>query len=166
MVRPIKTVPTPVLRERSAPVDNPHAPEIRGLLTDLKDSCLAAEGIGLAAPQLGVPQRVVVINYPQGKPYGLINPEIVWASKGTSLLEEGCLSIPEVVVRVTRPKKIKVRALNEHGEPREITANDLLAKILQHEIDHLNGVLITDYATESPENSETPPKDSDPLLKV
>lgn len=165
MVRPILTVPHPLLRERSVPAEDPRAPEIQELIADLKETCLAAEGIGLAAPQLGVPRRVVVINYPQGKPYGLINPEIVWASKGTSPLEEGCLSIPDIVVRVTRPKKVKVRALNESMEIQEITATDLLAKILQHEIDHLNGVLITDYAAASAENTEAP-KAPNSLLKV
>ncbi|TSC73108.1 MAG: formylmethionine deformylase [Parcubacteria group bacterium Gr01-1014_38] len=166
MVRTIITVPDPLLREQSAPVEDPRAPEIQELITDLKESCLAAEGIGLAAPQLGVAKRVIVINHPQGKPYALVNPEIFWASSGTSALEEGCLSIPGIIVRVTRPKKVKIHALDERGEWREIAASDLLAKILQHEIDHLNGVLITDYAEGRPEHPETPQISPGALLKV
>ncbi|TSC63639.1 MAG: formylmethionine deformylase, partial [Parcubacteria group bacterium Gr01-1014_106] len=150
MVRPIVRIPDPVLRQRAMPVERPLDPEIQALIADMKDSCSAAEGIGLAAPQLGVSKRVIIINYPQGSPYGLINPELVWKSSGTTLLEEGCLSIPDIVVGVTRPKKVKVRALNEQGQSIEITADDLLAKILQHEIDHLNGVLITDHGQSSP----------------
>lgn len=152
-------IPSPVLRERSLPVENPLDPEIQTLIVDMKDSCTAAEGIGLAAPQLGVRKRVIIINYPQGSPYGLMNPELVWASAGTTLLEEGCLSIPDIVVGVTRPKKVKVQALNEQGQPTEIVAENLLAKILQHEIDHLNGVLITDHGASTakkPKDTSTP----------
>lgn len=166
MTRDIVQIPSPVLRERSLPVENPLDPEIQTLIADMKDSCSAVEGIGLAAPQLGVSKRVIIINYPQGSPYGLINPELVWKSTGTTLLEEGCLSIPDIVVAVTRPKKVKVQALNEQGQAIEIVAEDLLAKILQHEIDHLNGVLITDYAEGTPKNPKAPPQETESLLKV
>ena len=148
------------------PVEDLRAPEIQGLIADLKESCIAAEGIGLAAPQLGVVKRVIVINHPRGKPYALLNPEILWASSGTSALEEGCLSIPGVIVRVTRPKKVRIQALDERRELRNISASDLLAKILQHEIDHLNGVLITDYAEGRPDHPETPHAPPGALLKA
>ncbi len=124
---------------------DPTSSDIRSLLQNLKDSCVAAQGVGLAAPQIGSPHRVCVINYPKAVPYGLINPEVLWASRGTSTLEEKCLSIPGVSVRVPRPKKVRVKALDETGAPVEIPASDFLAKVLQHEIDHLEGIIITDY---------------------
>lgn len=145
MVRPILHTPAPVLRRRSVSVDTPTSADIQVLIQDLKDTCFAAEGIGLAAPQIGVWKSVAVINLPSGKPYGLANPKIVWKSARTSVLDEGCLSIPGLVVSVPRPTKVRVRALDESGALVEISAGDLLAKVLQHEIDHLNGILITDY---------------------
>lgn len=146
MTSSILTVPHPVLRQRSAEVPDHRAPAVQSLIADLKDSCVAAGGVGLAAPQIGVLQRVIVVHYPIGStPYGLVNPEIIWTSAATSVLEEGCLSIPNVVVPVRRPRKVRVRALSEEGEVIERAAGDFLAKILQHEIDHLDGVLITDY---------------------
>lgn len=145
MIRPILTVPDLILRQKSSPVSDPTQDETKSLIQDLKDSCIAAAGIGLAAPQIGIGKRLIVIQYPQGSPYVLINPEITWLSKGTSILEEGCLSVPGTIVPVSRPKKVKFRALDERGRTLERTASDLLAKILQHEIDHLNGILITDY---------------------
>lgn len=145
MIRSILTVPNPLLRERAEPVAHPTSEALRALIKDLKDTCLAANGVGIAAQQIGVLERVCVINDPVGSPYGLINPEILWSSKGTSVLEEGCLSIPGEVVPVPRPRKVRVGAVSESGEPVEIAAGDFLAKVLQHEIDHLNGILITDY---------------------
>lgn len=145
MVKPILKVPAPLLRERTARVPDPAVVEIQTLIQDLKDTCIAAGGVGLAAPQIGATHRVCVINYPQGQPYGLINPEVIWRANGTSVLEEGCLSIPNVLVPVSRSKKVRVKALNETSEPVEISAGDFLAKILQHEIDHLDGLLITDH---------------------
>lgn len=146
MVRPIVTIPKEVLRRPTTRVKNPTAPEIQSLIQDLKDTVRAAPGVGLAANQIGDTRRVCVINYPQENgPYGLINPEIVSSAKGTSVLEEGCLSVPGTHVRVARPKKVVVRALDESGKPVDIRATDFLAKVLQHEIDHLNGKLITDY---------------------
>lgn len=144
--RPIVRIPAPVLRTPTTPVRDPTAPEIRTLIEEMKASCLAANGVGLAAPQIGSSHRLCIINYPRGSPYGLINPEITWQSTGTSVLEEGCLSIPEERVPVARPQKVRVRTLDETGTPREIAADDYLAKVLQHEIDHLNGILITDRA--------------------
>ena len=147
MVQSILKVPAPILREPTTQVPDPTAAEVTTLIRDLRDTCIAASGVGLAAPQIGASHRVCVINYPQGKPLGpLINPEVIWTSEGTSVLEEGCLSIPDVIVPVPRPKKVRVKALNEAGESVEIQGGDFLAKIIQHEMDHLNGILITDYA--------------------
>lgn len=145
MIRKIVTVPHAILTQKTAPVSDAATEEIRNLLQDLKDTCRAAAGLGLAAPQIGSSHRVCVISLQGEKPYALVNPEVMWSSNGTSVLEEGCLSVPGVVVPVPRPKKVRVRALDETGRPTDITAGDLLAKVLQHEIDHLNGVLITEY---------------------
>lgn len=145
MTRPIVTLPAEILHVQATAATDPSSPEIQSLIADMKDSCVAARGIGLAAPQIGVSLAVAVINMPGEEPYALLNPEIVWASKGTSALEEGCLSVPDTAVAVPRPKKVRVRAVTEAGDLVEITADDLLAKVLQHEIDHLNGVLIVDH---------------------
>jgi peptide deformylase len=150
-VRQIYLSPDPALTSVSAPVTDVSAPEVRDLIHDLKETVVAAAGVGLAAPQVGEHLRIIVINHAGGgvnhgrEPYGLINPEVLWASSSVSVLEEGCLSLPGVVVPVSRPSSVRVRAFHEHGGMVEIYGKDLLAKILQHEIDHLNGKLITDY---------------------
>lgn len=144
--RDIVTVPREVLTTPSRPVEDPRAEEIQALVADMKETVKAADGVGLAAPQIGVPLRVIVIAERGTAPYGLVNPEIVWASPDTSLLEEGCLSIPGSRMPVRRPAKVRIRALDERGSPVELTGADLLAKIFQHEIDHINGVLITDHS--------------------
>lgn len=146
MVRPITHKPASVLHQPTTPVREPTAESIRTLIRDLKETCREAGGVGLAAPQIGSSLRVCVVYYPQDDPpYGLINPKIVWSSKGTSVLEEGCLSIPGETAHVSRPVKVRVQALDESGRTVEIAATDFLAKVLQHEIDHLNGILITDH---------------------
>lgn len=143
-VRRICLSPDPALTSVSSPVTDASAPEVRDLLQDLKETVVAAAGVGLAAPQVGERLRIIVINYGR-EPFCLINPEVLWASSSVSVLEEGCLSLPGVVVPVSRPSSVRVRAVHEHGGTVEIYGKDLLAKILQHEIDHLNGKLITDY---------------------
>ncbi len=131
------------LLESSAEVD-PAAPELPALLTDLIETCHAAPGIGLAAPQIGVNRRVAIIDLSVGRDpkaaIVLINPVILDAS-GEQKEEEGCLSIPDVAEQVVRPARVKVRAVDASGETREIEATDLLARALCHEIDHLNGLL-------------------------
>ncbi len=149
MVVTIRLVPDPILHQKTLAVADARAADIHALIADMKDTCLAAKGAGLAANQIGRTERVCVINYDRNAPYALINPEIVFQSKGTSILEEGCLSVPDRTVPVSRHKKVRVRALDESGKPVEITADDFLAKVLQHEIDHLNGKLITDYLPSS-----------------
>jgi peptide deformylase len=108
-----------------------------------------APGIGLAAIQIGVPRRLLVIDLAKDgeerKPLFVANPEITWASQTANDYEEGCLSIPEFYEMVTRPAEIRLRYLDREGEPRELHANGLLATCLQHEIDHLNGVLFIDH---------------------
>jgi peptide deformylase len=117
---------------------------IRRLVDDMFETMYAAKGIGLAAPQVGRLERVAVIDVGEGSRFAIINPEIVLA-EGTAKGEEGCLSIPEVYGDVERASRVVVRALDGEGELREIEASDLLARCLQHEIDHLHGKLFIDY---------------------
>jgi len=123
---------------------SPLSSEITTLIADMKDTVIELNGIGLAAPQIGIPYRVIVINF-ESEPYAIINAKIEWRSDGTTALEEGCLSVPNYFIKISRPKKIIVSGINEKGESIEMKAKDMLAKIFQHEIDHINGVLITDY---------------------
>jgi peptide deformylase len=109
----------------------------------------AAPGVGLAAIQVGVAQRIVTIDATRGDdekhPVAMINPEIIWLSDETNLLEEGCLSIPEFNDEVERPAKVKARFLDLEGRTIEIEAEELFARVLQHEVDHINGVLFIDH---------------------
>ena len=126
-------------------------PEILTLLDDMITTMYAEEGIGLAAPQVNISKRVVVIDVAKKddgetpNPLRIINPEIIAKSDTKTILDEGCLSLPEMRVDVERPDHITVRYLDETGATREIEANGLLAKAFQHEIDHLDGILIFDY---------------------
>jgi peptide deformylase len=106
-----------------------------------------AKGIGLAAPQVGINRRLFVIDIGHG-PMAMVNPRITRAS-GSGVLEEGCLSIPEVTVLVERPQTITVEYTDEHNEMVELTCEELLARVVQHELDHLDGKLIVDYASAS-----------------
>ncbi len=117
--------------------------ELRRLTDDMFETMHAAKGIGLAAPQVGRPERLAVIDI-EDNPIVIVNPEII-LTDGTARGEEGCLSIPEVFGDVDRATRITVRALDRDGEPFELEATDLLARCLQHEIDHLHGKLFIDY---------------------
>jgi peptide deformylase len=123
--------------------------EVRALVDDMFETMYEAPGIGLAAIQIGVPKRVVTMDLAKKDdpkaPQVFINPEVVWSSDETSAYEEGCLSIPEYYEEVTRPKSVKVRYLDIDGKEQEIAADGLLATCLQHEIDHINGVLFIDH---------------------
>ena len=148
-IRPIITLPDEkTLREVSKPVKQVDA-EVRKLWDDMLDTMYHAPGIGLAAIQIGVPRRLLVVDLSkegeEKKPQFIANPEIVWSSEALSDYEEGCLSIPEFYEMVTRPAEVKVRYLDRQGDAQEIHATGLLATCLQHEIDHLNGVLFVDY---------------------
>jgi peptide deformylase len=145
---PILIAPDPRLRGKAKPVSTVDA-RVRRLMDDMLDTMYAAPGIGLAAPQVGVLERIVVIdvagrNEPPA-PLCLVNPEIVWRSEATEAGEEGCLSIPEHYADVTRPASVRVTYRDEKGEVREVEADGLLARCLQHEIDHLDGVLFVDH---------------------
>ena len=146
---PIVTLPDEkTLREVSKPVAGIDS-HVKKLWDDMLETMYRAPGIGLAAIQVGVPQRLLVIDLSKDgeekTPLFVANPEIVWSSAAQSDYEEGCLSIPEYYEMVTRPAEIKLRYLNRQGEQAEMHATGLLATCLQHEIDHLNGVLFIDH---------------------
>jgi peptide deformylase len=134
----------PVLRSRALPIerfDSALADEIRRMGELMHD----AYGIGLAATQVGVMHRVLVYRVePEAEIAALVNPELEWASDDTEVMEEGCLSLPAVAVEVERPVHVRVRAQDERGEPMLVEASGLEARVIQHEMDHLDGVLILD----------------------
>jgi peptide deformylase len=147
--RSILIAPDARLRRKSAPVERVDK-DIHRLMDDLMETMRAAPGIGLAAPQIGVRKRVIVVDVP-GEKEGertllrLANPEILWAPEEMATHEEGCLSLPEQYANVERPAEVKVRYLDPENEIREIHAKGLLATCLQHEIEHLDGILFVDH---------------------
>ena len=154
-LRQIRKVGDEILRKKSRVVETVDE-RIVELLDDMYDTLKASDdGIGLAAPQIGVLKRLVVIDLSEedGEVYKLVNPVII-KSKGEQVCREGCLSVPGVLGDVVRPKEVVVEALNEKGEKIKIKAKDLLAIVLCHEIDHLDGILFTDKATELFDNVE------------
>ncbi len=144
----IRIVPDPVLRKTARAVTPADAAQVRALIPQMFATMYAAPGIGLAAPQVGVLLRLVVIDIAPEKtpaPLVLINPEVVAASPESATREEGCLSLPEQYAQVVRPAWVRVKYEDERGARREIEGDGLLAACLQHEIDHLNGVLFVDH---------------------
>ena len=139
----IHVLGSPVLRKETVPVTS-FDDSLRTLIDDMFETMYAAEGIGLAAPQVGRLERVAVVDVGD-QPLVIVNPEIVSKEGGMSKGEEGCLSIPEIYGDVERPPRIVVSALDRDGKPFTIEASDLLARCLQHEIDHLHGKLFIDY---------------------
>ena len=154
-VRPILTAPDPRLQAVSMDVEAVDA-AIRTLVDDMADSMYAAEGIGLAAIQIGVAKRILVIDLDQkeGKknPVAYINPKITWASDEMAVCEEGCLSVPEIWDDVERPARIRCEYLDRDGKKQTLEADGLLATCLQHEMDHLNGVLFIDHLSRLKKN--------------
>ncbi len=146
--RPLVILPDSQLRLVSEPIAAV-TDEIRRLASDMLETMYEAPGIGLAAIQIGQPLRLVTIDLSregeEKAPQVFINPEILWSSEERSTYEEGCLSIPDYYEEVERPAKVKVRSMNLQGETVEVDADGLLATCLQHEIDHLNGVLFIDH---------------------
>lgn len=143
---PILEVPNPVLKQKCAPVSaiEPHHAK---LLDDMLETMYEAPGIGLAAPQIGLLERIVVVDVSEKKtaPLRLINPEIAWFSADKSLHEEGCLSLPKQFADVKRPNKVRIRYLDLEGQDCELEADGLLSRCIQHELDHLDGILFTDH---------------------
>jgi len=140
---PIHVVPEPILRQKSKRVKTIDG-SVQKLIGDMIETMHSASGVGLAAPQVGVPLRVVVIGMPEEEDFVLINPEIVRRS-GERLVTEGCLSVPGYFGEIKRAQRVTVKGRNLSGKEVRIKAEELLAQALEHEIDHLNGVLYIDH---------------------
>jgi peptide deformylase len=150
-IRTIITLPDPRLRLKCAPVPVIDA-GIQALMDDMLETMYSAPGIGLAAIQIAVPKRVLVLDVAKREdenaarePLCIVNPEILWTSDELSAHQEGCLSIPEFFEDVERPARVRARYLDRQGRAQEIEADGILATCLQHEIDHLNGILFIDH---------------------
>jgi peptide deformylase len=143
-VRPIRYLGDPVLRQPAGKVRQVDD-AIRMLIADMYESMYAAQGVGLAAPQIGVSLRIVVLGMPDEEPFALINPVVIRKSGTRRLDAEGCLSVPGYRAPITRSLKVVVRALDERGKEIRVRAEDnLLAEALEHEVDHVNGILYVD----------------------
>lgn len=152
-IREIVTTPEPVLRKKARKVTE-FGPELQKLINDMVETMREAPGVGLAAPQVNVSQRVIVVEYGKDddeeaplKLYALVNPEITHFSSETVLGNEGCLSVIGFQGEVDRAVEVTVKAMSRHGKPVKVKAKGWLARIFQHEIDHLDGVLFVDKAT-------------------
>ena len=163
-IRPILVAPDPRLKQASQPVAEV-TDELRALMDDMLDTMYDAPGIGLAAIQIGVPKRILVIDIARPvddkgepidkpteeqyiaarRPMYFVNPEITWASDELVTCEEGCLSVPDLYEEVDRPARVKVKFLDYHGQPQEIDCDGMLAVCIQHEMDHLEGILFIDH---------------------
>ncbi len=148
-LREIITVPHPMLKQVSQPVEGGVDDALRALMDDMLETMYAAPGIGLAAVQVGVPKRIIVMDLAredeEPQPRYFVNPEITWRSEEMAVREEGCLSVPDVYDEVERPARVKLRYLNYQGEQIEEDAEGLFAVCIQHEMDHLEGVLFIDH---------------------
>lgn len=147
-IREILVVPHPVLKQVSTPVEAVDD-ALRALMDDMLETMYDAPGIGLAAVQIGVPKRVIVMDLARQdepkEPRYFVNPEIIWASEETAPYEEGCLSVPEIYDEVERPARVKLKYLNYQGQAVEEDAEGMFAVCIQHEMDHLQGVLFIDH---------------------
>lgn len=171
-LRKIVTLPEPVLRRKAHAVSR-FDKNLQIVIDDMVETMRDAPGVGLAAPQIGLPERLIVVEYYEReedeeiedapkKVWAIVNPEIVKASEETLMGVEGCLSIPNLVGEVERHAMVHVKGLNRHGKPVKVKAEGWLARIFQHEIDHLNGVLFTDRAT----RVWQPPQEVEPEQEV
>jgi len=147
-LREILTEPNGTLRQKSLKVDKVDE-DLQGLMNDMVETMYAAPGIGLAAIQVGVPKRVIVLDISQKegikKPMYFVNPEIINKSENKATYEEGCLSVPGQFAEIDRPESCHIKYLDYNGEPKELKAKGMLATCIQHEMDHLEGVLFIDY---------------------
>ena len=147
-LRQILTEPNKILRQKSQPVEVVDK-DLQNLMDDMLETMYAAPGIGLAAIQVGVPKRVIVLDIaPKDEPRNpifFVNPEIIKKSDNNSTYEEGCLSVPGQFAEIDRPDKCHIKYLDYHGQPKEIEAQGMLATCIQHEMDHLEGILFIDY---------------------
>ena len=146
-VKPILKEPNKILRQTSKPIKEVTG-EYQKIMDDMLDTMYAANGIGLAAIQIGVPKNVVVIDLNKDKkkiPMFFVNPKITSKSKSLTKYEEGCLSIPNLFAEIERPSECEIQYLDYFGKEKTLTANGLLATCIQHEVDHLKGILFIDY---------------------
>ena len=147
-IKTILTEPNKILRQISNPVDHVGEEEQK-LMDDMLETMYAAPGIGLAAIQIGIPKRIIVMDINRKKenknPLHFVNPEIVWKADEDIIYEEGCLSVPNQFAEINRPKECHVKYLDYFGQPQLLKAQGLLATCIQHEIDHLEGILFIDY---------------------
>ena len=147
-IKTILTEPNKILRQISNPVDHVGEEEQK-LMDDMLETMYAAPGIGLAAIQIGIPKRIIIMDISREKenknPLNFINPEIVWKADEDIIYEEGCLSVPNQFAEINRPKECHVKYLDYFGQPQLLKAEGLLATCIQHEIDHLEGILFIDY---------------------
>jgi len=139
----ILTYPNNILREKAQPIENPTDPEIKKLVSEMLETLRAHEGIGLAAPQVGKNLRLCIVEI-ENEVFVVINPEIKKLSGEQIKMEEGCLSFPGKFITIPRAEKIKIKSIDTNGKKQIIRARGLLARALQHEIDHLDGVLFVD----------------------
>lgn len=146
---PVLTDPDPFLRRVSEKVSNPADPEIRELISDMVLTMREEKGIGLAAIQVGVAKSILVIETKDGA-IPFVNPEIINLSDDREVAEEGCLSLPGQFGFVDRSRTVAVRYLDENGEEQELLAEGLFARVIQHEVDHLHGILFTDKQKQNP----------------
>jgi peptide deformylase len=148
-LRPILVAPDPRLKQKSVPVEGPVTDGHRALMDDMLETMYEAPGIGLAAVQIGEPLRIIVMDLSRDDdpkaPRYFVNPEILWASDEMFTYEEGCLSVPDIYDDVERPNKVKLRYLDYDGKQIEEDAEGLYAVCIQHEMDHLEGVLFIDH---------------------
>jgi len=144
----IINVPDPLLKSLSDPVEEVND-ALRKLMDNMLETMYAAPGIGLAAIQVGVPERVIVLDLAgeeeEKSPMFFVNPEVIWESPEIAIFNEGCLSVPDHYAEVERPASVKVKYLDYHGKPQELEMDGLLSTCIQHEIDHLDGVVFIDY---------------------
>jgi len=147
-VRVILTEPNKILRQKSLPVDKVDK-DLQKLMDDMLETMYAAPGIGLAAIQVGIPKRVIVLDIARKdepkKPMFFVNPEIIKKSQQNSTYEEGCLSVPGQFAEIDRPDKCHIKYLDYNGKHQELKAEGMLATCIQHEMDHLEGILFIDY---------------------
>ncbi len=147
---PILVAPDPILKKVAQDVSSVDD-ALRKQMDNMIETMYHDNGIGLAAPQIGISNRVLVIDLeqskenPEGKPLFFVNPKVIWESEEMSVYSEGCLSVPEMYADIERPATIRLQYLDYHGKEQELEASDLLATCLQHEIDHLDGILFIDY---------------------
>jgi peptide deformylase len=167
-IRPIVTLPDPILRRKARPVTRFDA-DLQALVDDMIETMRQAPGVGLAAPQVGVSERVIVVEFAEDeedetaakKLYVMVNPEIKKCSEASEPGIEGCLSVPGWQGEVERALEVTVKGQTRRGQPMKVKAKDWMARIFQHEIDHLNGVVFTDLATKV-----WKPKPEEPQLDV